>query len=303
MLHVVFMESDAATIIRTLRHALEMSQAEFARSLGWGTSTISRWESGKAQPNRLAMKIILAFAEERGVRYRPRAKTMLPVPVAPDALHPEAMHHAVPMVAVPVRHPEPVTWSTSASAERPAWEAQLSFRVAVDRNGSTGRGARLTRAIAGGALCTSAILGIALMTATPARTGHDAAAPRSAGRVSVGEQLAAVPSMLDVPRTRGTSRRGRRRHAEEAPLPEAPAAAAVPAPPPAPRALARLEGVTLLGSTRKATFRTDADAISLSEGEQLGSHHAERVGVDGVDLRDATGAVHTVKLGDTIPLE
>jgi hypothetical protein len=67
--------------------------------------------------------------------------------------------------------------------------------------------------------------------------------------------------------------------------------------------LARLEGVTLLGGVRTATFRTDADSITLSEGEQLGERHAVRVGGDGVDLRDPAGRLQTVKLGDTVPLE
>jgi len=61
--------------------------------------------------------------------------------------------------------------------------------------------------------------------------------------------------------------------------------------------------VTLLGGVRTATFRTDADSISLSEGQALGTRRAERVSVDGVHLRDATGTLHTVKLGDTIALE
>jgi hypothetical protein len=85
------------------------------------------------------------------------------------------------------------------------------------------------------------------------------------------------------------------------PIVSAPVAS--PAPPSPPPVLARLEGVTLLGNVRTATFRTDADSITVSQGQKLGTRHAERVGADGVDLRDPTGDLHTVKLGDAIALE
>jgi hypothetical protein len=198
------------------------------------------------------------------------------------------------------------------AGERPAWEAQLSFRVAIDRGGGDPRATRrawFTRAVTGGALCTSLIFGIALMTGTPARTGRDPSARLPPPRVSASETLTAAPAAaprVDPPRIHAESRRSRSRRRPAALEPGAPivsAPVAVPAPHSPPRVVARLEGVTLLGSVRTATFRTDVDSISLSEGEKLGTRHAERVGVDGVDLRDTTGALHTVKLGDTIALE
>src|SRR6188508_470766 len=115
------MEAEGSHVARTIRRALGMSQAEFARSLGWCASTISRWESGKAQPDRLALKIILAFGEERGVRYRPRTKA-LPVPVGDRP-------PAVPAVVVSGPRPSTPGWSTSATGEHPGWQAQLSFRL------------------------------------------------------------------------------------------------------------------------------------------------------------------------------
>jgi DNA-binding XRE family transcriptional regulator len=304
------MQGEASTIIRTIRQALDMTQAEFARALGWGTSTISRWESGKAQPNRLAMKIILAFGEERGVRYRPRAQT-LPAPIARDATHREASGRGVPMLAVPVARPSSASWSTSMAGERPGWEAQLSFRVAIDRGGgnpSATRRAWLSRAVTGGALCISLLLGITLLTATPARTRRDSSARPPTSRVTPSEKpaVAAAAPTTAPPRARAESRRSRARRRPAAVVPEAPIAAApvaVPTPPAPPPVVARLEGVTLLGGARTATFRTDADSISVSEGQELGTRHAERVGADGVDLRDAAGDLHTVRLGDAIALE
>jgi DNA-binding XRE family transcriptional regulator len=304
------MQGEASNIIRTIRQALGMSQAEFARALGWGTSTISRWESGKAQPNRLAMKIILAFGEERGVRYRPRAKA-LPAPATAAGAHPPVSGPAVPALAVPVARPAAGTWSTSIAGERAGWEAQLNFRVAIDRGSrgpTSGRQAWFTRAVAGGALCTSLVFCIALLTATPARTGRDVSARRPAARVPA-EFLAAGPTVAPAIAPSAATAKPRRARGRRRPV--APVAGpatvatpvAAPAPSPPPQVLARLEGVTLLGGVRTATFRTDADSISLSEGEKLGERHAVRVGGDGVDLRDAAGRLQTVKLGDTIPVE
>jgi hypothetical protein len=51
------------------------------------------------------------------------------------------------------------------------------------------------------------------------------------------------------------------------------------------------------------TFRSDGDAISLSEGDTLGTQRAERVSGDGVDLRDAAGQLYSVRLGETVAVE
>ncbi|MCC6765924.1 MAG: helix-turn-helix transcriptional regulator [Deltaproteobacteria bacterium] len=67
------METSPGKVIRSLRQALDMTQTEFARAAGWSTSTISSWERGTTRPSRLAFKTILAFAEERGVRWQPKA--------------------------------------------------------------------------------------------------------------------------------------------------------------------------------------------------------------------------------------
>jgi transcriptional regulator with XRE-family HTH domain len=286
------MQGEASKIIRTIRQGLDMSQAEFAKALGWGTSTISRWESGKAEPNRLAMKIILAFGEERGIRYRPRTKA-LPAPAQSAP--------ALPAVAVPLARSEEPIWTASVASERPAWEAHLNLRLAVDRGAGYGRGSRRSwfgRAAAGGAMCTALFFGIVMLTATPAR---DPGAKRTTPRRPATEAWTAAPATSaaePVLPAREGSRRGRRVRRPPSPIMEAEAPVVAPAPPPP--VLARLEGVTLLGTVRKATFRTDVDSITVVEGEQLGEHQAVRVGGDGVDLRDATGDVHTVKLGDAV---
>jgi hypothetical protein len=212
---------------------------------------------------------------------------------------------AVPAVVVPRPGQAPGEWSTSVNGERPGWQAQLSFRLAVVRGAQEpSRQLRFSRGVAGGALCTALVLGIALMTATPARVGRERP-ERPSARVSASdppvEALAAAPAARE---THAQPRRARRR---TRPAPEAAAVAAVPAvapePPSPPPLQARLEGVTLLGDVRTATFRTDGDAVSLVEGEMIGTQRAERVRGDGVDLRDAAGELHAVKLGDTVAVE
>ena len=283
------MQGEAAKVIRTIRQALDMSQAEFARELGWGTSTISRWESGKAEPNRLAVKIILAFGEQRGVRYRGKTKA-LPGPV----LNPPML----PAVAVPIAQPIEPTWMPGPASERPAWEANLNLRLAVDRGAGSWSPRWFGRAAAGGAMCTALFLGVVMLTATPARDGGRRAAPRRPASEAWTTAPTAAETQPGLPAREG-SRRGRRVRRPPAPIMEVEAPVVAPPPAPAPL-MARLEGVTLLGDVRKATFRTDLDSITVLEGEQLGEHQAVRVAGDGVELRDAAGGVLNVKLGDLV---
>src|SRR5262249_35007887 len=78
--------------------------------------------------------------------------------------------------------------------------------------------------------------------------------------------------------------------------PAAPTPAVAPAPPPPPT-IARLEGVTLLGGRREATFRVADDTMTVAEGEPVGDRRATRVSGNGVDLADAGAAVEAVRLG------
>jgi transcriptional regulator with XRE-family HTH domain len=77
------MDTPPGKVIRSLRQALDMTQAEFARAAGWSASTISSWERGSTQPSRIAFKTILAFAEERGVRYQPKSEAAAAATPAP----------------------------------------------------------------------------------------------------------------------------------------------------------------------------------------------------------------------------
>ncbi len=52
--------------IRNLRRRLEMTQEEFAHTLGITVSTVNRWENGHASPSKLARACIAKLSEERG---------------------------------------------------------------------------------------------------------------------------------------------------------------------------------------------------------------------------------------------
>ena len=47
-----------------------MTQAELAERLGVTYVTISRWENGQARPNRLAMKALVALAQQASSHHR-----------------------------------------------------------------------------------------------------------------------------------------------------------------------------------------------------------------------------------------
>jgi len=81
--------------------------------------------------------------------------------------------------------------------------------------------------------------------------------------------------------------------------PVAPTPAVAPAPPPPPT-IARLEGVTLLGGRREATFRIADETMTVAEGEPVGDRRATRVSGNGVDLADPSGAVEVVRLGGRV---
>ena len=51
--------------IRVLREKFLMTQEDFAKELGVASSTVNRWETGKARPNIAAMRNIKGFCEER----------------------------------------------------------------------------------------------------------------------------------------------------------------------------------------------------------------------------------------------
>jgi len=54
-------------LIRELRVKLQMTQEEFAHSLGITVSTVNRWENGHSEPSKLARASIVGLAEKRGL--------------------------------------------------------------------------------------------------------------------------------------------------------------------------------------------------------------------------------------------
>jgi transcriptional regulator with XRE-family HTH domain len=274
------MDGQPQDIIRTIRERLGMSRAEFARALGWASSTVARWESGKAQPSRLALKIVLAFAEERGVRLRPQ-RQLVPV-VATLATPPQAL----PAIEVRPLHVRPMPEATAANP--PRWQAELRFRVAVDRSATPGTNRWVGNAAIGAALCVVALLG----------------APMFSPGASSSPAPITPPVLARVVHPRKPAPEVAPPAASQTPAPE-PVATPAPAVAPVTEApvMARLEGVTLLGTVRRATFRTDEDALTILEGEQLGGRQAVRIAGHGVELTDASGHVQIVRLGESIPIE
>ena len=63
--------------IRVLREKFLMTQEDFAKELGVASSTVNRWETGKARPNIAAMRNIKGFCEERDYPYEEIEKEWL----------------------------------------------------------------------------------------------------------------------------------------------------------------------------------------------------------------------------------
>lgn len=79
-------QTSTGTLIRNLRLKLDMTQEEFAHSLGITVSTVNRWENGHSEPSKLARASIVGLAEKRGVTIdpvtlrMPQAQTHTPAP-------------------------------------------------------------------------------------------------------------------------------------------------------------------------------------------------------------------------------
>jgi len=75
------------TRIRELRVKLDMTQEEFAHSLGITVSTVNRWENGHSEPSKLARASIVGLAEKRGVTLDANTLEMPRVAEPPTAFH------------------------------------------------------------------------------------------------------------------------------------------------------------------------------------------------------------------------
>lgn len=328
MLHGSGMDADPAQVIRSLRLALEMSQAEFARAAGWSPSTISSWERGRAKPSRLAFKTILAFAEERGVRYRPRATSMTAlVPMAgspyagasaspgpraalrpllyPDRGGPDrggATREGVPPAARPTAWTYEQPASRIAPSAPPRWSAEASFRVTLG-NGRTHDRGRLPRGVLEGAIVVVAFA--AAFTVRAPLRGLFARTPDVSSATSVASVTApsapvAAPVLSSVGST--LPPRARAATAAAALAPPTDAAESVAQVPP-PTTLARLESVMAIGDAARATFRTANDAVTVVSGEWVGGQRVAAIANDGVTLVDRDGTSHRVRVGQHTPFE
>ncbi len=53
--------------IRDLRQRLRLTQEDFAHMIGVTFSTVNRWENGKSQPNRIALRLLAGLERKAKV--------------------------------------------------------------------------------------------------------------------------------------------------------------------------------------------------------------------------------------------
>ena len=326
------MDAAPGKVIRSLRQALNMSQAEFARAAGWSPSTISSWERGTSRPSRLAFKTILAFAEERGVRYQPKGDT----PSAPPGTLPVLrMPSRMPAPAgVEILAPEPArasrareesfgsrrwtevaasgvatTFDAPAGTRRheSAWQAEATLHVKI------GGGKRPSSSRAGYVVAAAAALVIGLGVGTMLRErprvsdGVSAARP-AAEAVASTEPAVDDDGAIDAPDVAADALPGDVADAAAGDQPF-PSGVAEPAPvaaglAPAPAALlARLESIVSLDGVRRASFRVGDRTIALVEGDQLGARAVAKIANEDVTLVGGDGGARRIQLGFETPLD
>jgi hypothetical protein len=59
----------------------------------------------------------------------------------------------------------------------------------------------------------------------------------------------------------------------------------------------------MIGGTHRATFRTDTDSVTVTEGSWLGGRQVGLIGRDHVELMGSSGKPRTVRVGSPTPLE
>lgn len=282
LLNRMFMDASPGHVIRALRLALHMSQTEFARATGWAPSTISRWERGQGHPSRLSMKMILAFAEGRGVRYRPKQKSqpLVPVPVSgPPALLQRSAARSAGALTLQ-RTSEVNERFVRVTANRPLWSADASLRISFGRSAqpSDRRGIASTLRAAG---IVAATLCIVIAVGRPERLERPAA---PAPPHSEPTRTTVVEAEAQPPAARVSHQ-----------APDTPPVR--PSPESAVRSLARLDGVVMIGEQHRAMFRTPAHSVTLSEGSWIGRQQVDAIDPDRVHLITRSGKTRTLHLG------
>lgn len=53
--------------IRDIRIQLQLTQEDFAHMIGVTFSTVNRWENGKSQPNRIALRLLAGLEKKAKV--------------------------------------------------------------------------------------------------------------------------------------------------------------------------------------------------------------------------------------------
>jgi transcriptional regulator with XRE-family HTH domain len=295
------MDADPGHVIRALRLALDMSQAQFARAAGWSPSTISSWERGRAKPSRLAFKTILAFAEERGVRYRPRATTtaLVPMPGTPtpgSAATGDPSSPPGPRPALrPLVYPEPPFAGASvpppATDHRPPprWSAEARFRVTLGARREPARSGPPRGLVEVGIVALAFAAALALHD--PVHRLLHRAAPAAAATAAAVAPASARHAPQPAPPAPAVVT------SDPVPAPAGPAAAAAPV------ATARLESVMAIGVHARATFRTANDAVTVVAGEWVGGQRVAAIADDGVTLVDRAGMARRVRVGQHTTFE
>ena len=329
------METPPGKVIRSLRQALHMTQAEFGRAAGWSASTISSWERGSKRPSRLAFKTILAFAEERGVRYQPTPEAPAPTATNAGATLPvlrlgSRLPAPTPLVArdtgrgesfgsrrwtdmaVHGRSALDVDGLTSPSARRPALAERSDWHVDARLQVRIGRGPMRLRRMDYVA-ATLVALAIGLGTGALLRNGFgravatphvDAARPAEVERVPepAAAREAAPPVDELALAAVAAPAVGKPPYAvpdaDDASDGASPPAVHAPVPPP----VARLESIVALDGVRRASFRVGDRSIALVEGDTIGASAVARIANDEVTLV-GNGAPRRIALGSDTPLE
>jgi transcriptional regulator with XRE-family HTH domain len=319
-----FVDTAPGKVIRSLRQALDMTQAEFARAAGWSASTISSWERGTAKPSRVAFKTILAFAEERGVRYTEGGAT---------ATNDDAASGNLPVLRLKSRVEPPIEvldagrgsplgsfgsrrWTEVAAsrpavfagqtvplAERPEWQIDARLQIRVGKGGERWR---RTGYVAASliALAIGAGAGVLIRTglhgnATPAtNVAEPAVAPEAPAEAIAPEPAVEVDKLAVDVNELALAAVGAPPYAAGEPA-AAPAAAVASMPAPA---FARLESIVVLDGVKRATFRVGDRSIALVEGDQLGGRTVVAIANRDVELAGG-GVQRRVRLGSETPLQ